>query len=144
MKRTMIVLLLLLSHSAQANNCLLCGEWISNEQMTLESMNKSGQVTKKQRDLFSKNFFGKLKLIYTQNKVTTFYAGETTVAGYTLTQNPKSGYTIKLSDDAISSSGQEIWFTNNHQCYYSVIGNLHFNEYFCKTKTASWAQSLAK
>ena len=135
MKRTMIVLLLLLSHSAQANNCLLCGEWISNEQMTLESMNKSGQVTKKQRELFSKNFFGKLKLIYTQNKVTTFYAGETTVAGYTLTQNQKSGYTIKFSDDAISSAGQEIWFTNNHFCYYSVIRNLNFNEYFCKNET---------
>ena len=48
------------------------GKWASNEKATLEQMEKYGNLTEEQRNIFL-SIFGKLTLEYTCSKVTSYY-----------------------------------------------------------------------
>jgi len=132
MKYATFLIIFVLSNTAIGQDCLLSGEWVSNEEMTLTSMNSSGKINEKQRKLLSSDFFGKLKLTYTCNSVTSLFEGQSRISTYELVRNENGGFIMKSIVDDVKYD-QEIWFTDDNRCYYSVVGKLNFNEYFCKS-----------
>ena len=113
------------------DNCPLKGKWKSNEKMTLKEMAKDKNLSKKQIELFSKDFFGKLIVEISCDEFTSYYEGNVSRYKYKLLS--KDGNIIKIEVDDPIYRGLEIKTIEiKDDCYFIPVGSLGFREVFCR------------
>ena len=131
--KILLVILLSLCSACAKDSCILKGRWQSNEKVTLEQMEKYGDVTEKQRQFFTNNFFGKLTVEYTCTEVTLHSEGATSTGKYKIIHQVDNVLEVqfydKVPDDGIT---KRIIFYGD--CYQVPLHNLHFSEVFCRVK----------
>ena len=126
----------ILAPNASAQDCPLRGEWVSNEKMTVASLQATGKVTEQQRKTLSSGFFGKMKFNFTCDRVTTTAQnGKITQGGYKLQTLDSARFKLLLAEDGTKEAvtSDEITFTADRKCFFSTVGKMNFQEYFCKT-----------
>lgn len=113
--------------------CPLNGVWLSNEKMTLESMNRHGNVSEKQRALFEDSFFGRLKVDVGCNQFTTTLDDFSETVEYEIAEMSGSSVTTRYVD-ALLGKMVERTLVVKEGCYSVPIEHLGFREYFCRAK----------
>jgi hypothetical protein len=115
------------------DSCILKGRWQSNEKATLEQMEKYGGVTKKQRQFFTNNFFGKLTVEYACTETTLLSEGGSSTGKHKIIRQEGNVLDVqfydKVPDDGITKK-----IILYGDCYQVPLHNLHFSEVFCRVK----------
>lgn len=119
----LITLLPVLANSE--SECPLTGRWKSNEKLTLEQMKLSRELSEKQRNFLSNDFFGKLVIEYSCTEATSCYEGNCETDPYILTSKDGNGIIIE------STFGRKEIILNG-DCYSILIEYLGFSEIFCR------------
>lgn len=125
-----------LAPNALAQDCPLKGEWVSNEKMTVASLQATGKVSDQQRKTLSSGFFGKMKFNFTCDRVTTAAQdGKISQGSYKLQGIDKTRFRLVLTNDGAKEAitSDEMTFTSDRKCFFSTVGKMNFQEYFCKT-----------
>ena len=132
--RYLLLFLCTLSSFASADICKFNGQWKSNEKMTLESMNKTGVISEKQRNLFKNDFFGKLTFVINCGEVTSSYDGVETTSKLEVVSENGREVTFRYFDDEGNESQNTVTYNEDFSCYHARVGQLQFNEFFCKVE----------
>jgi hypothetical protein len=131
--KIMLMILLSLCPACAKDDCLLKGRWQPNEKATLEQMEKYGDVTEKQRQFFTNNFFGKLTVEYTCTEATVRSKGGASTGRYKIIRQEGNTLEVrfyeKVPDDGITRR-----IILDGDCYHVPLHNLHFSEVFCRVK----------
>jgi hypothetical protein len=116
-----------------AGDCPLKGKWKSNEKLTLGEMKKDKDLSKRQVDFLSNNFFGKLIVEFTCNELTSYYEGEITKKEYKIIKRDGNYITIRYFENGL---GEDCDYTIELAggCYYIPLPILKFREVMCRIK----------
>lgn len=96
-------------------------------------MNATGNVTKKQREFFEGDFFGKLLINSTCTSFTSYMDGIADTASYEILYQNSNSTKIKYNDP-IEQKPVEATLTIINDCYSIPLAGLNFSEYFCRVK----------
>ncbi|WP_220815882.1 hypothetical protein [Pseudomonas paralcaligenes] len=125
--RALTIVLLLVS--AHASTCPLEGYWKSHEEKTLASFRSAKDTTAKQREILTKNFFGKLFIHIECDKFTTVMDGWMQTSSYKLLSSPETAVTIQYHSDLEGNVMSEAVIED--KCYSAPVNSGQFKEYFC-------------
>jgi hypothetical protein len=132
MKTTLILLALTFVSACSDNqSCPITGKWKSNEKLTLASMNETGRITEKQREIFENGFFGKLELDINCSSFTTTFDGVSETYSYETIHQTQDSVTASYYSKVLQKQ-VEVTSTITGNCYSTPIEQLNFNEYFCR------------
>lgn len=92
---------LLTSSVIFADDCPLRGKWRSNEKLTLIEMKNDKDLSKRQVDFLSSDFFGKLTVEFTCNELTSYYEGEITKKEYKIIKRDEHFITIRYYENGL-------------------------------------------
>jgi len=126
---------LIMSCATARNDCTLVGKWASNEKATLEQMEKYGNLTEEQRNIFL-NISGKMTLEYTCSKVTSYYK-DTLVAKdmkYEIIKSEGNLLEIKYHAPELLGGVTTRRITLLGDCYYLPLERFTFSEVFCRVE----------
>ena len=130
-----LCLFLIISCATTRNDCPLVGKWRSNEKATLEQMEKYGNLTEEQRNIFL-NIFGKLTLQFTCSEVTSYY-NDSLVAKdvkYEIIKREGNLLEIKYYAPEILGGTTTKRITLVGDCYYLPLERFTFSEVLCRVK----------
>lgn len=130
-----LCLFLTTSCATARNDCPLIGKWRSNERASLEEMEKYGNLTEEQRNIFL-NIFGKLTLEYTYSKVTSYYEDNLVAKDmkYEIFKREGNLLEIKYHAPELLGGTNTKRITLVDDCYYLALERFTFNEVFCRVK----------
>ena len=102
-------------------------------------MKKDKDLSKRQVDFLSNNFFGKLIVEFTCNELTSYYEGEITKKEYKIIKRDGNYITIRYFENGL---GEDCDYTIElaGDCYYIPLPILKFREVMCRIK--EWASNL--
>jgi len=126
----------ILAPNALAQDCPLKGEWVSNEKMTVASLQATGKVSEQQRKTLSSGFFGKMKFSFTCDRViTTAQSGKVSHGTYKVQKADNTRFKLLISEDGSKEAvaSDTATFTADKTCFFTTVGQMNFQEYFCKT-----------
>ena len=131
----LLCLFLITSCTTAGNNCTLAGKWHSNEKATLEQMEKYGNLTEEQRNIFM-NIFGKLTLEYTCSEVTSYYKDSLVEKNMKYEIIKKEGNLLEIKYHAPELLGGVTTkrITLVGDCYFLPLDRFTFSEVFCRVK----------
>jgi len=136
--RTLIFILLFAS--LKANACPLEGYWKSNEEKTLASFSHAENVTEKQREFFTDNFFGKLYMHIECKKFTSVMEDWIETSNYELVSSSEKTVTIKYISELEGEVVREA--TIESECYSLLINGGQFKEYFCPISAKAYNKAI--
>ncbi len=125
---------LIISCATARNDCPLVGKWCSNEMATLEQMEKYGNLTEEQKNVFL-NIFGKLTLEYTCSKVTSYYKDDLVRdMKYEIVKREGNLLEIKwyVSENFGGTNTTQITLVGD--CHYLPLEGFIFSGVFCRVK----------
>jgi hypothetical protein len=130
-----LCLFLIISCATARNDCPLAGKWRSNEKATLEQMEKYGNLTEEQRNIFL-NIFGKLTLEYTCSKMTSYYEDSLVAKDmkYEIIKREGNLLEIKYHAPELLGGVTTKRITLVGDCYYLSVGRFTFSEVFCRVE----------
>ncbi len=134
LKKSFLVTLLFLCFNFPVGaTSFLVGTWKSNEKLTLQSMEKTKGIPEKTREAFRNDFFGKLTIKVKEKTFSAYFDGKPLELDikYEVIQINTNNYLIK-SYDAPSQDTSEQKIIIEGDCYYTLISNWQFREYFCR------------
>ena len=142
MREIVLLILLCLPGTVLAEDCPMNGYWTSNEEMTLSSFNEVKNATQKQKEIFSKDFFGKLYIHTECNKFTVIMDDWKEVSEYKLIS--VDGNSVKISylefpGDTEPTVKEAIF---EGECYSVPINGGQFREYFCPITEQTYNKRL--
>jgi hypothetical protein len=111
------------------------GKWRSNEKATIEQMEKYGNLTEEQRNIFI-NIFGKVTLQITCSEVTSYY-NDSLVAKdvkYKIIKKEGNLLEIKYYAPEILGGTTIKRITLVGDCYYLPLERFTFSEVFCRVE----------
>ncbi len=129
----MIFLICIVSGCSTLHDDRLFGTWISDKEKTLCVLEKSRDLTEKQRRWFENNL-GKLRIKYTKENVTFWYEGEPTTERLIIAAKDKDSVVL-VCKDPFDEEDKLVMITfedNDIYWIYSDLGN--YIEYFRKLK----------
>jgi hypothetical protein len=116
----------------------LIGVWKSDEQKTLASMNQTTGVTKRAKEVFENDFFGRLNIEYRKDEWRSYFDGEEDgIDGneiflpYTLVEETDKEFIIEYYDEINEEKVTQI-LRREGDCYWLPVSRWQFREYFCK------------
>lgn len=116
----------------------LLGYWKSNEPKTLESMRATPGITEKAKELFEKDFFGKLVIEYKADTYRAKFEREEDnieefdqYYPYKILKKGEGYYLVEsYSQHLEENETKKIYMDGN--CYYVLVSKWNFREYFCR------------
>ena len=127
------------SDSADTGTARLDGVWKSDEKRTLASMDESGRVSNAQRTWLEANFFGNLHVEYRGDEVRAWNKKDgfdLPFKEYEVVEETVGSMKLKVWDESYGGYiHRKIFFDDG--CYYLLIENLNFREYFCRVSGES-------
>ena len=111
----------------------LIGTWISDKEKTLCVMEKSRNLTEKQKKWFEQNL-GKLRFKYTKDNVTIWFGDEPTTEKLKIVAKDRDSIVL-IGKDPIDEEAKLVMITfedNDNYWVYSDLGN--YVEYFKRIK----------
>ncbi len=126
---------LIISCATARRDYPLLGKWHSNVKATLEQMEKYGNLTEEQRNIFL-NIFGKLTLEYTCSEVTSYYEGSLVEKNIKYEIIKREGNLLEIKYHATELLGGTTTkrITLVGDCYYLPLERFTFSEVFCRVK----------
>ncbi len=138
---TLILTIALFTSSLGAKECPLEGFWKSNEAKTLASLEVASNVTEKQRELFSKDFFGKLFMQIKCSEYTAVLEDWYETTPYELISSKENVVILKY--ESILDEGFDVMeATISGDCYSVPINSGQFREYLCRTTKEAYNKML--
>lgn len=130
MKRVMLLLglgLLVGCTVQESNQNPLVGSWLSNKEMSIESIDSSGLPEQKKQ--FYANLVGKLRLDFSSDVViTSWIDGSVADQTYSYT-SVDEGYRV-----VVNSNGQIYVYTMEGNCMWVLLDVAGGREYFCRVE----------
>lgn len=120
--------------------CPLEGYWKSNEEKTLASFRQAKGATSKQKEIFEKNFFGKLYTHIGCSKFTSVMADWIETSNYELVSSSSKSVTIRYTSDLEGEVVREA--TIEGSCYSIEINDGQFKEYFCPVSAEAYNKAI--
>ncbi|MHC9511182.1 hypothetical protein [Kangiella sp. M94] len=111
----------------------LVGTWKSNEELTVQSMERTIGIPEKSREAFRNDFFGKLTIKVKKNTFSAYFDGKQLELDmeYEVTKINNNSFLIKsYSKQTEDITEQKI--TIEGDCYYTLVSDWQFREYFCR------------
>ena len=130
-RRIAAITLILMTSVANGNP--LIGTWQSDEDRTLQEVRSIPNLPKKARDLFENNFFGKLKLTFTDKKMLSESDGLKSEEPYEVVKKTDDSITIKTWSELLNRY-DEITYYIEGQSIYVFTSKYNFKEYFKRIK----------
>ena len=127
-----------LSYNLNAKECLISGKWKSNQKATLSNMAKV-ELPDKTRKALENNFFGRLIVINTCEKTTSYFEEEgkskAEVTKFISIKEKDKIVTLKYFIQPFDNEVTEIIEVNDN-CYSTSndLVKLGFSEVFCRIK----------
>ena len=131
-----IALALLTGCSVFTPHDSLVGQWKSNEEKSLASMNATEGVSDLAKNLFEHNVFGKVTMEYTAEGVRALRDdgfADPRYAPYKLVESTYSYYVVEIYNDTLRKNVAHKLYKEG-DCYYTLVTKWNFHEYFCKVK----------
>jgi hypothetical protein len=117
----------------------LLGVWKSNEEMTLASMRATPGVTKKAKDIFENDFFGRLIIEYKIDSYRARYEDEEDNIDefhhyypYRVLDRGDNYYILETRIPLVKDNLRQKTIYMDGECYYQLVSRWNFREYFCR------------
>jgi hypothetical protein len=130
-----LCLFLMISCATARNDCPLAGKWRLNEKATLEQMEKYGNLTGEQRNIFL-NILGKLTFEYTCSKMTSYYKDSSAAKemNYEIVKREGNLLEIRYPAPELLGGVTTKRITLVGDCYYLPVELFTFSAVFCRVK----------
>jgi hypothetical protein len=130
-----LCLFLVISCATAKNDCPLVGKWSSSEKATFEQMEKYGNLTEEQRNIFL-NIFGKLTIEYTCSTVTSYHKDSLVAREmkYEIIKRVGNLFEIKYHAPELLGRVTSRRITLVGDCYYLPVERFTFTEVFCRVE----------
>lgn len=137
-KDILVILLcsfVIMSCATGRTECPLVGKWRSNEKATLEQMERYGNLTEQQRNVFL-NILGKLTLEYTCSSVTSYHKDNLVAKDtkYEITKREGNLLQVKYYLPELLGGATTKRITLVGDCYYVPLERFTFSEVFCRVE----------
>ncbi|RLA11341.1 MAG: hypothetical protein DRQ59_09990 [Gammaproteobacteria bacterium] len=111
----------------------LIGEWESDEKRTLEDVNARDNIPPKTKAFFENDFFGKLKLTFTENKIFTTYEEFENSGSYEILNETENSITLRAWNDVLKEYEDQTFYIEGN-IIYTITSKYKIREYFVKIK----------
>ena len=136
MKIAIVILVLLTSTVAHAEECPLSGYWRSHEGKTLESLSAAEEITDEQAAFYSRNFFGRQHVYIECHQFTSVLDEWEDVQPYTFVTEGDQFYLTYFSEFE-GDVKRPVLIEDD--CYAVPVHEGQFWEYFCPVSAEAYS-----
>ncbi len=119
--------------SSMTHANFLLGKWRSDEERTLQEVQKIPALPEKFRELFENNFFGKLVFEFTKNKIYSEFDGETSEGSYKVVRSTDESITVRARSSLLQEDEETTYYLDG-EAIYTIVSKYDFREYFKRIK----------